>query len=84
MVGRLTYVATDEGWLYPAKVIDLFSREVVGWLMRPDMHRSLVTNALEMAWQQHPEKNALLFHSPCGDFHCGLRGFRKDRFLRPA
>jgi putative transposase len=35
--GDITYIATDEGWLYFAVVIDLFSRQVVGWSMRPDI-----------------------------------------------
>jgi len=42
-VGDLTYIATEEGWLFLAVVIDLFSRKVVGWSMRPDMQRDLVT-----------------------------------------
>jgi transposase InsO family protein len=41
-VGDLTYIATEEGWLFLAVVIDLFSRKVVGWSMRPDMQRDLV------------------------------------------
>ena len=48
--GDLTYVATDEGWLFLAVVIDLFSRRVVGWSMQTDMRSSLVIDALEMAW----------------------------------
>ena len=48
--GDITYIATDEGWLFLAVVIDLFSRRVVGWSMRPDMRRNLVIDALEMAW----------------------------------
>ena len=48
-VGDFTYVATGEGWLFLAVVIDLFSRKVVGWSMRPDMHRDLVIDALWMA-----------------------------------
>jgi transposase InsO family protein len=67
-VGDFTYIATDEGWLFLAVVIDLFSRKVVGWSMRPDMQRSLVIDALEMAWfARHPDKQAgLLFHSDRG------------------
>jgi transposase InsO family protein len=48
-VGDLTYIATEEGWLSLAVVIDLFSRRVVGWSMQPDMRRDLVIDALEMA-----------------------------------
>lgn len=36
----ITYLATDEGWLYLAVVIDLFSRQVVGWSMKPHMRRN--------------------------------------------
>src|SRR5664279_3378753 len=49
-VGDVTYIASAEGWLFLAVVIDLFSRKVVGWSMRPDMQRQLVIDALEMAW----------------------------------
>ena len=66
--GDITYIATEEGWLYLAVVIDLFSRQVVGWSMRPDMRRNLVVDALEMAWyQRRPNKKAgLIFHSDRG------------------
>ena len=67
-VGDFTYIATDEGWLFLAVVIDLFSRKVVGWSMRPDMQRNLVIDALEMAWfSRNPGKQTgLLFHSDRG------------------
>ncbi len=67
-VGDFTYIATDEGWLFLAVVIDLFSRKVVGWSMRPDMQRNLVLDALEMAWLgRNPGKEAgLIFHSDRG------------------
>jgi transposase InsO family protein len=67
-VGDFTYIATKEGWLFLAVVIDLFSRKVVGWSMRPDMHRDLVIDALEMAWfKRNPDKQAgLIFHSDRG------------------
>jgi putative transposase len=65
--GDITYIATEEGWLFLAVVIDLFSRKVVGWSMRPDMHRSLVIDALEMGlFQRRPEKGQLIFHSDRG------------------
>jgi putative transposase len=53
-VGDLTYIPTAEGWLFLAVVIDLFSRKVVGWSMRPDMQRELVLDALDMAWLGQP------------------------------
>ncbi len=65
--GDITYIATEEGWLFLAVVIDLFSRKVVGWSMRPDMHRSLVIDALEMGlFQRRPQKGELIFHSDRG------------------
>ena len=66
----ITYVATDEGWLYLAVVIDLFSRQVVGWSMKPHMKTELVTDALHMAWfRRHPEAG-LIFHSDRGSQYC--------------
>ena len=66
--GDITYIATDEGWLYLAVVIDLFSRQVVGWSLREDMTSNVVIDALRMAWfRRHPGKHAgLLFHSDQG------------------
>ena len=66
--GDITYIATEEGWLFLAVVIDLFSRRVVGWSMQPDMRRDLVIDALEMAWfQRCPIKTTeLIFHSDRG------------------
>lgn len=66
----ITYIATDEGWLYLTAVIDLFSRQVVGWSMQPHMRASLVTDALRMAWfRRHPEPG-LIFHSDRGSQYC--------------
>ena len=67
-VGDITYIATDEGWLFLAVVIDLFSRQVVGWSLREDMTRDIVIDALRMAWfKRHPGKQAgLMFHSDRG------------------
>jgi putative transposase len=41
--GDITYIATDEGWLFLAVVIDLFSRQVVGWSLRADMSRDFAS-----------------------------------------
>ena len=67
-VGDITTIATDEGWLFLAVVIDLFSRQVVGWSLRRDMTRDSVIDALRMAWfKRHPGKSAgLIFHSDRG------------------
>lgn len=47
-VADITYIRTDEGWLYLAAVLDLFSRQVVGWSMGARMDRELALNALLM------------------------------------
>ena len=67
-VGDLTYIPTAEGWLFLAVVIDLFSRKVVGWSMRPDMQRELVMDALDMAWfgRNPGRQTGLIFHSDRG------------------
>lgn len=66
----ITYIATDEGWLYLAVVIDLFSRQVVGWSMKPHMRKELVIDALRMAWfRRHPDAG-LIFHSDRGSQYC--------------
>ena len=65
-VGDITYIATQEGWLYLAVVIDLFSRKVVGWSMANHMRASLVNDALLMAlWSRKPEKG-LVWHTDRG------------------
>ena len=45
----ITYIGTDEGWLYLAVVLDLFSHKVVGWSMSERMTATLVCDALRMA-----------------------------------
>ena len=59
----ITYIATDEGWLYLAAVIDLFSRQVVGWSMQAHMQTSLVKDALAMAWFRRHPPAGLILHS---------------------
>lgn len=46
----ITYLATAEGWLCLAVIIDLFSRQVVGWSTQPHMKADLITDALRMPW----------------------------------
>jgi putative transposase len=55
-VADITYVPTDQGWLYLAAVLDLFSRRVIGWSMADQMCTLLVKDALEMAISfRHPQ-----------------------------
>ena len=56
-VGDITYIPTNEGWLYLASVIDLFSRMVVGWAASERMTTDLVETAfLRAYWKRKPEK----------------------------
>ena len=79
--GDITYIATDQGWLYLAVVIDLFSRQVVGWSLGKRMTRHLVIDALTMAWFRRRPAEGLIFHSDQGsqyasaDFQATLRRF---------
>ena len=65
-VSDITYVWTDEGWLYLAVFIDLFSRAVVGWSMSPKINADLVVNAFRMAKNNRGGKTAKLVHSDRG------------------
>lgn len=65
-VTDITYVRTHEGWTYLAVVIDLYSRRVIGWSMRPRMTTDLVLQALLMAvWRRKP-KRTVTIHSDQG------------------
>jgi putative transposase len=62
----ITYVWTLQGWLYVAVVIDLFSRQVVGWAMDNHMKTSLCVSALQMAFWRRKPAQGLLHHSDRG------------------
>ena len=66
----ITYVPTAEGWLYLAVIIDLFSRQVVGWSMQPHMKAELVTDALRMAWFRRRPDAGVIVHSDRGSQYC--------------
>lgn len=69
-VSDITYVWTNEGWLYLAVVLDLFSRQIVGWSLNSRMSRKLIMDALRMAvWRRQPAPG-LLFHSDRGSQYC--------------
>jgi putative transposase len=65
-VGDITYIATRQGWLYLAAVLDLYSRKIVGWAMGPSLDTSLVLASWQMAWSQRQPSAGLLFHSDRG------------------
>ena len=59
----ITYVPTEEGWLYLAVVLDLFARKVVGWAMAPTMPQELTLAALRMAITNRRPDPGLMHHS---------------------
>lgn len=65
-VTDITYIPTQEGWLYLAAILDLFSRRVVGWAMGATLETILVVSALKMALNQRQPPSALIHHSDRG------------------
>jgi putative transposase len=65
-VADITYVDTAEGWLYLAVVLDVYSRQVVGWSMQASLHADLVLDALHMALGRRQPTAPLLHHSDRG------------------
>ncbi|WP_432190534.1 IS3 family transposase [Streptomyces sp. Tue6028] len=64
--GDITYVPTEEGWLYLATVIDIASRRVVGWATADHLRTDLVANALTAACRQRRPARPVIFHSDRG------------------
>jgi putative transposase len=70
--GDITYIATGEGWLYLAVVLDLFNREVIGWSIKPRMTADIVIDALSMAWFRRKPDAGVVFHSDRGSQYASL------------
>lgn len=68
----ITYLWTDEGWLYLAVVLDLFNREVIGWSLKPRMTTDLVSDALTMAWFRRRPAPGVVHHSDRGSQYASL------------
>lgn len=66
----ITYITTDEGWLYLAVVLDLYSRLVVGWSMSERMTATLVCDALKMAIFRRHRPKGVIVHSDRGSQYC--------------
>lgn len=64
--GDITYVPTEEGWLYLATVIDIASRRVVGWATADHLRTDLVADALRAACRQRRPAGPVIFHSDRG------------------
>lgn len=65
-VSDITYIPTDEGWLYLATTLDLYARRIVGWSMCERMTSDLVIDALQMAVAQRNPPKGLMHHSDRG------------------
>ena len=73
-VADITYIPTDEGWLFLAVVLDLFNRQVVGWSLGEDLRCELVIDAFEMAWYRRcrGRRTELIFHSDRGSQYASV------------
>lgn len=65
-VGDITYIRTDEGWLYLATVIDLFSRKLIGYNMGSRMTKDLIIGALQKALKSRGYPKGVIVHSDRG------------------
>ncbi len=65
-VGDITYVWTREGWMYLAVLIDVYSRRIVGWALRPYLSRALALEALRRAVELRRPAPGLIHHTDRG------------------
>ena len=86
----ITYLKTAEGWLYLAAILDLWSRQIVGWACAPTLHTSLVLAALANALQRRQPAPGLVHHSDRGsqyadaDYLAALRAAGLERSMSRA
>jgi transposase InsO family protein len=69
-VSDITYIWTEEGWLYLAAVLDLYSRKLIGWSMSERMTSKLVIDALQMALWNRKMPKGVIVHSDRGSQYC--------------
>jgi len=72
----ITFIATGEGWLYLAAILDLASRRIVGWSMSERINADLVCSALRSAYWQRKPPPGLILHSDQGSQYAS-RAYRK-------
>lgn len=65
-ISDITYIRTDEGWLYLAAILDLYSRRIAGWAMDERMGKTLVIDALNQATNRRRPPPGLIYHSDRG------------------
>lgn len=82
----ITYIPTDEGWLYLAAVVDLYSRRVVGWAMKTRLTSELAIDALRMALLQRQRPKNLIHHSDRGSQYASMdyQTLIKDHAISPS
>jgi len=78
-VTDITYIWTDEGWLYLATVMDLFSRKLIGWSLQDRMTTKLVSDALMTALWNRKMPKQVIVHSDRGSQYCS---FEYQKLLR--
>jgi putative transposase len=67
----VTYLAANQGWLYLMVMLDFFSRQVVGWSIKPQMTQHLLVDALRIAWFRRRPAAGLVMHSDRGSQYFG-------------
>jgi transposase InsO family protein len=83
-VSDITYIPTDEGWLYLSGIMDLYGRELVGWAMGERMTKGLVIQALRQANSRRDSPQCVLIHSDRGSQYCShdyQKELRKGGFV---
>ena len=69
----ITYLWCDEGWMYLATVIDLFSRRVIGWSLSHRMTKQLVCDAMSMAFDSRDDVEGVIMHTDRGSQYCSAQ-----------
>lgn len=85
-VGDITYIATAQGWLYLAAVMDLYSRRIVGWATSPSLETPLIKEALQQALHSRRPAPGLLHHSDRGCQYASksYRALLEQKHLTPS
>jgi len=83
-VSDITYLRTNEGWLYLTTILDLFDRKIIGWSMSENMTANMVCRALDMSVRNRPPLEGLIFHSDRGVQYCSEEFRALLRNLCPA
>lgn len=69
----ITYIRTNEGWMYLAVVLDVYNREIVGWSMNQRCSAELVLDAFSMAIRNRKPESGIIFHSDRGSQYTSAR-----------